>query len=60
MRSDPWFFLAIHTVLGCIVLGLWAVLYLSPADILLSKGLQVFFFLISIVFALHIWPERTG
>jgi hypothetical protein len=58
MRSDPWFFLTIHTVLGCVVLALWAAILLDPASI--SSRTATFFFLMSAAFALHIWPERSG
>jgi len=41
MRSDPIFFLVIHTVMGCVLLGLWAALFLAPVTILGNRSLQV-------------------
>ncbi len=60
MWSDPILFLFVHTLLGCIVVGLWAHSILNPIEMYMSSGASTIFFVIAIIFAVHIWPERAG
>ena len=56
MQSDPVLFLFLHTVLGSACVSLWAMRFLTD----LGSGAAGAAAALNVVFALHIWPERSG